>query len=66
MRFKSAFTAFALVASAALMTACSGGGGVSQLEYAPPTAFNPSSGLSPDLTNPNALPGPAAPPFNPW
>ena len=65
MRLSSALTAFALLASASLVAACSGGGGT-QLEYAPPVNYNPRAGLTSDLTNANALPGPSAPPFNPW
>lgn len=60
------FGVLAVLVMAAATVACSSGGGGTQFEYAPPTGFNPSAGLSPDLTNPNALGGPAYPPFNPW
>lgn len=64
MRVSAALTVVALLFAVPLMTACSGGG-ASNLEYAPPVNFNPAAGLSPDLTNPNSLGGPSAPPFKP-
>lgn len=65
MRLSAAFTALALVVSASFLAACNAGGN-SELDYAPPTNFDPRAGLSPDLTNPNSLAGPSAPPFDPY
>lgn len=65
MQLRVALILLAL-ASAPLLSACSSGGGATDqaFYYPPPVNYNPSAGLTPDLTDSRLL-SVSAPPFRP-
>jgi hypothetical protein len=66
MRLSAVFTLTALVSAALLGAACSSGGGSRTAFYYPaPVNYNPTAGLSPNLSEGLLTQGPSSTPFKP-